>query len=78
MKLWLVNHQTETYVYKYKKKGIAELQIEPNQEHLLKNLEGSIFARLFGWSIGRHGGNSSDVTLAIEDAHVIQTLMDDE
>ena len=61
-----------------RKKGIAKLQIEPNQEHLLKNLEGSIFARLFGWSFGRHGGNSSDVTLAIEDAQVIQTLMDDE
>ena len=29
-------------------KSIAELQIEPNQNHLLKNLEGSIFAWLFG------------------------------
>ena len=28
---------------------IAELQIEPNQNHLLKNLEGSIFA----WLVGR-------------------------
>ena len=27
-------------------KCIAELQIEPNQNHLLKNLEGSIFAWL--------------------------------
>ena len=27
---------------------IAELQIKPNQNHLLKNLEGSIFAWLVG------------------------------
>jgi hypothetical protein len=26
----------------------------------------------------RHGGDSSDVTLAFEDAQVIQTVMDDE
>ena len=48
-------------------KSIAELQIEPNQNHLLKNLEGSIFA----WSllfVVRHADDSSDVTLAFEDA----------
>ena len=38
---------------------IAELQIEPNQNHLLKNLEGSIFA----WLVGRLVGCSS-VTVA--------------
>ena len=31
---------------------IAELQIEPNQNHLLKNLEGSMFAWLFGRVFG--------------------------
>ena len=31
--------------------NIAELQIETNQNHLLKNLEGSIIAWLFGWSL---------------------------
>ena len=44
----------------------------------LENLEGSIFAWLFGWLFVRHGRNSSDVTLAFEDAQVIQTVMDDE
>ena len=37
---------------------IAELQIEPNQNQLLMNLEGSIFARLVGWlSWWRHNRN---------------------
>ena len=57
---------------------IAELQIEPNQNHLLTNLEGSIFTWLFVWLVVVcHGGYSSYVTLAFEDAQVIQTLMDD-
>ena len=38
---------------------IAELQIEPNQNHFFKNLEGSIFAWLFGRSVG-----CSSVTVA--------------
>ena len=49
----------------------AELQIEPNQNHLLKNLEGSIFAWLVGRCmlfVVRHADDSSDVTLAFEDA----------
>ena len=45
---------------------IAELQIEPNQNHLLNNLEGSIFAWLF--VVVRHADDSSDVTLVFEDA----------
>ena len=44
----------------------------------IENLKGSIFAWLFGCSGVCHGGDSSDVTLAFEDAQVIQTLMDDE
>ena len=49
---------------------IAELQIEPNKNHLLKNLEGSIFAlSVVGWSsVVGHAGDSSDVTLVFEDA----------
>ena len=47
---------------------IAELQIEPNKNHLLKNLEGSIFAWLFVWSVVVCHDDSSDVTLAFEDA----------
>ena len=57
---------------------VAKLHIEPNQTHLLKNLEGSIFAWLFVWLVAiRHADNSSDVTLAFDDAQVIQTLIDD-
>ena len=53
----------------YKYSVIAELQIEPNQNHLLKNLEGSIFAWLFGrLFVVCHADDSSDVTLAFEDA----------
>ena len=48
--------------------AVAKLQIEPNQNHLLKNLEGSIFAWSVGCLFGRHADNSSDVTLAFEDA----------
>ena len=49
---------------------IAELLIEPNQNHLLTNLEGSIFAWLFVLLFGFecHGRDSSDVTLVFEDA----------
>ena len=50
----------------YKAVSIAELQIEPNQNHLLKNLEGSIFAWLL--FVVRHADDSSDVTLVFEDA----------
>ena len=43
---------------------IAQLQIEPNQNHLLENLEGTIFAWLFGclswWRHGGHGGVTID------------------
>ena len=58
---------------------IAELQIEPNQNHLLTNLEGSIFAWLFVWLlfVVCHG-DVTVVTVAFEDAQVIQTLMDVE
>jgi hypothetical protein len=44
----------------------------------LENLEGTIFAWLVVRSVVRHGLDSSDVTLAFEDAQVIQTVMDDE
>ena len=54
--------------------SIAELQIEPNQNHLLTNLEGSIFAWLF---VHRHS-DVTVVTVPFEDAQVIQTLMDVE
>ena len=49
---------------------IAELQIEPNQNHLLKNLDCSIFVWLFVVClvVVCHADNSSDVTLAFEDA----------
>ena len=49
---------------------IAELLIEPNQNHLLTNLEGSIFAWLFVrlLFVVCHADDSSDVTLAFEDA----------
>ena len=49
---------------------IAELQIcqTPQSSYWLENLEGSIFARVFGWLINRPAGDSSDVTLAFEDA----------
>jgi hypothetical protein len=33
---------------------------------------------LFGCLVVRHGRDSSDVTLAFEDAQVIQTVMDDD
>ena len=47
---------------------IAELQIEPNQNHLLKNLERSIFAWLLLLFVVCHADDSSDVTLVFEDA----------
>ena len=72
-------HILKSHVGFIDKINIAELQIEPNQNHLLTNLEGSIFAWLFGWLVVVcHGGDSSDVTLAFENAQVIQTLMDDK
>ena len=46
----------------------AELQIEPNQNHLLTNLEGSIFAWLLLLFVVCHADDSSDVTLVFEDA----------
>ena len=44
----------------------------PQSSYGLENLEGPIFAWLFGWSVGRHGCDSSDVTLALEDAEVVR------
>ena len=41
----------------------------------MENLEGLLFAWLF---VVRHGRDSSDVTLAFEDAQVVQIVMDDE
>ena len=46
--------------------NIAELQIEPNEHHLLKNLEGYIREAVC-LADCRHAGNSSDVTLAFEE-----------
>ena len=72
----LLNLFRSSGLAKWQKKliAIAELQLEPNQNHLLKNLEGSIFTWLFGWLFGcRHSGDSSNVTVAFEDAQVIQT-----
>ena len=41
--------------------------ISPSQAMESKNLEGSIYRLLFVCSVGRHVGDSSDVTLAFED-----------
>ena len=57
---------------------VAELQIEPNQNHLLTNLKGSIFAWLFVRLVVVCHGDVTVVTVAFEDAQVIQTLMDVE
>ena len=53
---------------------IAELQIcqTPQSSYWLENLEGSIFAWLFVWLFVCHGRDSSDVTLALEDAQVVR------
>ena len=57
---------------------IAELQIfkTPQSSYWLENLEGSIFVWLVGRLVGRlfvrHGRDSSDVTLALEDAQVVR------
>ena len=56
----------------------AKLQIKSNQNHLLTNLEGSIFAWLVGWLVVVCHGDVTVVTVAFEDAQVIQTLMDVE
>jgi hypothetical protein len=37
-----------------------------------------LFGCLAVWLVVRHGPDSSDVTLAFEDAQVIQTVIDDE
>jgi hypothetical protein len=39
---------------------------------------GRLYICIVGRLFDRHGHDSSDVTLAFEDAQVIQTLMDDE
>ena len=44
---------------------------------LLIGKSGSLYIRVVGRSFVRHGRDSSDVTLAFEDAQVIQTVMDD-
>ena len=45
---------------------IAELQIEPNQKQFIEKL------CVVAWDlVGCHVGNSSDVTLAFEDAQII-------
>ena len=60
--------------FKKSRKGlIAKLKIEPNQNKLLKNLEGTIFT----WLFVRHG-DVTVVRVAFEDAQVIKTLMDVE
>ena len=58
-----------------KSREFVKLQIELNLNHLLTNLEGSICAWLFVNMFGCQVGNSSDVTLAFEDAQVIQTFL---
>ena len=49
---------------------------------LLIGKSGRLYICVVVWLVGRlfvrHGGDSSDVTLAFEDAQVIQTVMDDE
>ena len=67
---------TQYEIFIMVKSDIAQLQIEPNQNQLLKNLKGSIFAWLVVLVVVHHAGDSSNVTLAFEDAQVIQTLMD--
>ena len=41
----------------------AELQIKPNQNHLLTNLEGSIFTWLFVWLVVCHSYGHGHVTV---------------
>ena len=62
---------------------IAELQIcQSSLVYLLIGKSGRLYicvvVRSAGRSVVCHGRDSSDVTLAFEDAQVIQTLMDDE
>jgi hypothetical protein len=49
---------------------------------LLIGKSGRLYIRVVVWLFGRlfvrHGRDNSDVTLAFEDAQVIQTVMDDE
>ena len=45
---------------------------------LLIAKSGRPYIRVVGRSFVRHGRDSSDVTLAFEDAQVIKTVMDDE
>ena len=65
-----------------KKCLFAKLQIKPNENHLLKTLEVSIFAQLV--AIGcccccrRQAGDSSGVTLAFEDVQVIPPFSREE
>ena len=50
----------------------------PQSSYWLENLGGSIFAWLFGRLFGCPAGDSYDVTLAFEDAQVIQTFSREE
>ena len=56
--------------------NIAELQIDNPPYSIDWKIWKALYSR--GWVFVRHGHNSSDVTLAFEDAQVIQTVMDDE
>ena len=64
--------------FPHKRLVIAELQSEPNQNHLLTNLEGFLLAWLFVHLFGHHIGNSYDVTLAYEDDQVTQPFPREE
>ena len=57
--------------YKHLCHSLTNSRLNQKKNHWLENLEGSIFAWLFGCLVG-NVGNSSDVTLAFEDAQIIQ------
>ena len=54
---------------------VAVLQIGNPPQSIDWKIWKALYLR--GWSVVRHGHDSSDVTLAFEDAQIIHTLMDD-
>ena len=73
-KLWLAYflHGTQELVYCQ----TPDLPILPSLPLIGKS--GRLYIRVVGWSVVCHNRESSDVTLAFEDAQVFQTLMDYE
>ena len=65
----LFNLPTKPYLQVF---AVLQIGNPPQSSYWLENLEGSIFAWLVGCSVVRHGRDSSDVTLALEDAQVVR------